>query len=62
MTESEAHYAKEWRLRKALTSIKKAQEWNTKHPDGLANLMSEQLARDERIIRAELSRRKAANS
>jgi hypothetical protein len=61
MRESEAYYAKEWRLRKAQTSIRKALAYALANQNkGLNRLMVERNEASLRVIANELKRRKAA--
>ena len=65
MRASEATYLKTWRLRKALTSTRKAlsycREQLAKKPDrpGLNRMMIEPLETDIMVIEGELKRRRA---
>lgn len=62
MRQSDLKYAKDWRLRRWLTELKKGQAYNLRHRGGLSRLMDEHYEDDIRSIRAEIERRKLERS
>lgn len=53
-------HAKDWRLRAQLTHIRKALKGCAAHPNGMSEMIAEDLNREEKQIRAEIERRKTS--
>lgn len=60
--ETNAYFAKDWELRKAISQINKARRGAHIRQNGMARLTLEYIDRKEKFIRDEMARRKAPTS
>ena len=60
MNASDIRWAKDWRLRARITNINMARRGAAKFPNGMSSMLTEDLDREEKLIRAEIEKRRSA--